>query len=96
MSEERKNDKEGTGEESKETLPMNNFKIRRSRVLLLFFVGLIVGVVLKTQAAKTITIGFDDYRLTDLKGDYEVQLPQVEEAVQSDEMEGELEEAPEN
>lgn len=40
--------------------------------LFLFVVGFLIGVSVKAQAAKTITMGFDDYKLENLRSDFKL------------------------
>lgn len=51
-------------------LPISN-----KRAIILLLVGLAIGAILKTQALRSITIGFDDYRLESLKSDYDLLHP---------------------
>ncbi len=43
----------------------------------MFVLGILIGVTLKTQALKTITMGFDDYRLKDTKHDFNLTQKQT-------------------
>ena len=37
---------------------------------MLFLISFVIGVILKSFAMQTVTIGFDDFKLDRLKGDY--------------------------
>ena len=43
------------------------FKLLNGKLVALFVLGILIGVTLKTQALKTVTMGFDDYRLKETK-----------------------------
>jgi hypothetical protein len=66
-------------------------KLKKSKVefyieLILFFVlGVLLGVVIKTEARKKITIGFDDYKMRIKKQDYNINQMQndlIQEQIQ--------------
>lgn len=40
------------------------------KLLAMFVVAVLVGVVMKAQATKTIITGFDDYRISEFKSDF--------------------------
>jgi hypothetical protein len=67
-----------TQDSSEEKLPMEAEKKKKRKTdyyveLILFLVlGILVGVAVKTEAAKTITIGFDDYKMKLQKQDYDI------------------------
>ena len=64
--------------------------IKRSKVLGLFLLGFAIGVAVKAEAVKTITIGFNDYQLEELRDDFQVNK---KEAVKSPADSSEKEEA---
>ncbi len=47
------------------------------KLVTLFIVAVLVGVVVKTQAVKTITMGFDDYRVDNFQGDFDLSKESV-------------------
>ena len=58
------------GEQKEKFIPEEgNSKLK---FVALFVVAVLVGVVIKTQAAKTITTGFDDYKVSELKTDFDL------------------------
>lgn len=67
--------------------------------LALFLVlGFLIGVAVKTEAAKIITIGFNDYRIAPLTQDYdfnEIQKKLIEEQKAAEEKAESVESAPE-
>jgi hypothetical protein len=56
---------------------MPKFKITEKTVnfLLIFILGFLVGVALKSEAQKRITIGFDDYLVPKYKQDINLMAP---------------------
>jgi hypothetical protein len=56
---------------------MPKFKITEKTVnfLLIFILGFLVGVALKSEAQKRITIGFDDYLVPKYKQDINLMTP---------------------
>lgn len=56
---------------------MQKFKITEKRVnfLLIFILGFLVGVALKSEAQKRITIGFNDYLVPKYKQDINLMAP---------------------
>lgn len=46
--------------------------------VLLFILGVLVGVAIKTEAVKKITIGFDDYQMKSASQDFDINNLQVE------------------
>lgn len=46
--------------------------INLGRAILLIIIGFLIGISLKAQAIKTLTIGYDDYRLAKLKSDFQL------------------------
>jgi hypothetical protein len=79
-NEENQNIKEGIvlTEEKKEVAENNNEGCHQEegntklKLVTLFIVAVLVGVVIKTQAVKTITMGFDDYRVDSFQGDFDL------------------------
>jgi hypothetical protein len=45
--------------------------------LLIFILGFLVGVAVKTEAKKRITIGYDDYLASQMKQDFDLMKPQI-------------------
>lgn len=45
----------------------------------LFAIGFLLGVSIKAQATRTITMGFNDYKLENLKSDFSFNLPETAE-----------------
>ena len=45
---------------------------------LIFILGILIGVAVKTEAAKRITIGFDDYKMKISSQDYDINKMQAE------------------
>lgn len=45
-------------------------KLIDTRIVALFVLGVLVGVTLKTHALKTVTMGFDDYKLSNSRHDF--------------------------
>lgn len=56
---------------------MSKFKITEKTVnfLLIFILGFLVGVALKSEAQKRITIGYDDYLVPKYKQDINLMAP---------------------
>lgn len=50
-----------------------------TRMIALFVIGILVGITLKTQAVKSITMGYDDYRLENTKSDFVLTKSEDEE-----------------
>ncbi len=48
--------------------------------LLIFILGFLVGVAVKTEARKRITIGYDDYLVSQMKQDFDLMKSQVSRA----------------
>ena len=46
--------------------------------VLIFILGILIGIAVKTEANKRITIGFDDYQMKLAKQDYNINQLQVE------------------
>jgi hypothetical protein len=51
--------------------------------VLLFVLGVLIGVAIKTEAVKRITIGFDDYQMESSKQDFDINKLQFEAAKKS-------------
>ncbi len=72
--------KGGKNEEKKETQEPKQEKIwfglNAKRVALLFLLGFLVGTIVKSQASKSMTMGFDDYKLKNLESDYNLVAPE--------------------
>lgn len=47
------------------------------RLVALFVVGVLIGVVAKTQALEVVTIGAEDYKLKSIKSDYQLFTPRT-------------------
>lgn len=45
-------------------------RIISTKLIVLFIVGALIGITLKTHAIRTITMGFDDYKLQNFKDDF--------------------------
>lgn len=45
--------------------------------LLIFILGFLVGVAVKTEAKKRITIGYGDYLTADMKQDFDLMKPET-------------------
>ena len=50
-------------------------------LILFLILGFLVGVAIKTEAAKKVTIGFDDYKMKIFQRGYDINKLQVEEAL---------------
>lgn len=50
---------------------------RAINYLLIFILGFLVGVAVKTEARKRITIGYGDYLLSEMKQDFDLTKPEV-------------------
>ncbi len=48
--------------------------------LLVFILGFLVGVAVKTEAKKRITIGYGDYLTADMKQDFDLMKPEAKSA----------------
>lgn len=46
--------------------------------VLIFILGVLIGIAIKTEAVKKITIGFDDYQMESAKQDFDINKLQVE------------------
>lgn len=59
---------------------MNKFKITEKLVnyLLIFILGFLVGVAVKSEAQKRITIGFNDYLVSRYKQDIDLMTPKIQ------------------
>lgn len=66
---------------------MQKFKITEKGVnfLLIFILGFLVGVALKSEAQKRITIGFNDYLVPKYKQDINLMAPKPAAATGQDE-----------
>lgn len=62
-----------------------------TRLIALFIIGALVGITLKTHAIQNITMGFEDYKLQNLKSDFGLS-PGEEELVEEEQTTGEAEE----
>lgn len=47
-------------------------------LILFFILGILMGVAVKTEAIKKITMGFDDYKMKIIKQDYDVNKIQAD------------------
>lgn len=43
-----------------------------TRLIALFVIGVLIGITLKTHAIQRITMGFDDYRIHNLRSDFDL------------------------
>ncbi|MEA1925703.1 MAG: hypothetical protein U9M90_00450 [Patescibacteria group bacterium] len=43
-----------------------------TRLIALFVIGVLIGITLKTHAVQKVTMGFDDYRIHNLKSDFDL------------------------
>jgi len=71
----------------------------RTEMILLFILAILVGIAIKTEAAKKITIGYEDYKLPISRQNYDVNALQkdlVQKAAAESEQQPEPESAPEN
>lgn len=76
----------------KETIAkfVRNIRINEKSInfLLIFILGFLVGVAMKTEAKKRVTIGYDDYQVSGLKQGFDLmnkipaQMPEGENAPQ--------------
>ncbi len=57
------------------------------RLVALFVLGILIGVTVKTQALKTMTMGFDDYRLKNTTHDFSLAQKQTQEAETEEQIE---------
>lgn len=46
--------------------------------ILIFILGVLIGIAIKTEAVKKITIGFDDYQMESAKQDFDINKLQSE------------------
>jgi len=60
-----------TSEEPKEKL-RNKKRDLYIELVLLFILGILLGIALKNEAARRITIGFDDYKMNIMKSDFDI------------------------
>lgn len=65
------------GENKQEKSPW--LKMFDGRLVALFVLGILIGVTVKTQALRTVTMGFDDYRLKETKHDFNLTQKQAQE-----------------
>jgi hypothetical protein len=64
---------------SNETQPSSDKKMSiKVEFILILILGFLLGVAIKTEAAKRITIGFSDYKVENLKQDYDIEKIQNE------------------
>lgn len=69
---------EGEGEQKKKT-PKKRKKTDFYIELVLFFIlGILIGIAVKTEASKKITIGFNDYKMKIMKQDYDINKLQTD------------------
>lgn len=85
--------------EIEEVLPEKKSKIDDFKIeLILFFIlGILLGITIKTEATKRITIGFYDYQLKSASQAYnasEIKKKLIEEAEKQKETAGQNQEAP--
>ena len=52
-----------------EELKKKNFKINLALYLIM---GILLGVIIKTEATKRLVVGFDDYKLAGIRQDYDI------------------------
>lgn len=52
-----------------EDLKKKNFKINLALYLIM---GILLGVIIKTEAVKKVVVGFDDYKLSGIRQDYDI------------------------
>ena len=55
----------------------------RKKMALLFVLGFLIGIALKTEALKKITIGYNDYQMKIQKQDYDINKLQTDVAKQA-------------
>lgn len=81
MNEENKIDKTQT-KPAKDTLDENQPKGRLDiyiEIALIFILGILIGIAVKTEASKRITIGFDDYKIKPSGQIYNINQLQAEQ-----------------
>ena len=71
--EENKNEIECGGDET--VLEKRLLFLPRKKLVILFLFGLVLGIFLKNNILKDYVIGFEDYRLENLKSDYDFKMP---------------------
>ena len=54
-------------------------QISRGRALTLLILGILIGALIKFESLGRITMGFEDYRIRDLKSDYSLRVPEEDE-----------------
>lgn len=70
--------------EKKEEAPKKKKKTDFYIELVLFFIlGILIGIAVKTEADKKITIGFNDYKMKIMKQDYDINKLQADLSKQS-------------
>jgi hypothetical protein len=80
-----KNEEVWEGESTKEIHSETNYL----KLAGLLVIGLILGAILKFQAANYITMGFDDYRLAENQTDFDLSSEEPEEEGEEPEEDGE-------
>ncbi len=65
--------------EQKEEVPKKKKRTDFYIELVLFFIlGILIGIAVKTEASKKITIGFNDYKMKIMKQDYDINKLQTD------------------
>ena len=62
-------------------------RILNTRLIALFVIGALIGITLKTHAVRTITMGFEDYKLARYADDFELEVAEEESAEEQEEVE---------
>lgn len=80
------NRQEEFGEKSEKAEERENMRsLFNARLIALFVLGVLIGITVKTQASKTITMGYDDYKLKNTKQGFDLSAERRETAVQESE-----------
>ncbi|MDI6777951.1 MAG: hypothetical protein QMD77_02065 [Patescibacteria group bacterium] len=64
--------------------------------LLILILGFLVGVAVKTEAKKRITIGYGDYLVANMKHDFDLMKPEPKEVPETQEAPGPAQEGGQN
>ncbi len=71
--------------EEKKASKKNKFRISEGLVnaLLIFILGVLVGISVKTEAKKVVTIGYEDYKISGLASDFDLMSEEEIEETQN-------------
>ncbi|MEA2007334.1 MAG: hypothetical protein U9O20_04230 [Patescibacteria group bacterium] len=72
------NEREGETETQNNT-KASWLKFIDTRIVALFVLGILIGVTLKTHALKTVTMGFEDYKLAQSKHEFDLSSNKLDE-----------------